>query len=202
MIPLESKKHWTGCGKGRAVELTLASTCKGSAGACGVAANAFLTGPLDLREGLTLLIDRNVTLYGSRDPKVYEIPNPDATPGEPGKCGTSTPRPKDSPTFSLAARPRGGCRALINVTNAKNAAVMGEGVIDGRGYAKLIGPDYSWWEMARKAQPNDDLMTPPSSSRRPMRTASFCTESRCTTRRTITSPLAEQTASRHGVRIC
>jgi polygalacturonase len=39
----------------------------------------------------------------------------------------------------------------------KHAAIMGDGVIDGRGYAKLLGHDYSWWEMARRAQPHDDL---------------------------------------------
>ena len=119
---------------------------------------AFLTGPLELREGVTLLIDKGVTLYGSRGPKVYEYPNPDAKPGDPITCGTSRPRPTSFPTFSTnqGARPRGGCRSLITV-NAKNAAIMGEGAIDGRGYAKLIGKDYSWWQMARKAQPNDDL---------------------------------------------
>jgi polygalacturonase len=46
---------------------------------------------------------------------------------------------------------------LVSANNVKNAAIMGDGTIDGRGYAKLIGKDYSWWEMARKAQPNDDL---------------------------------------------
>ncbi len=34
---------------------------------------------------------------------------------------------------------------------------MGAGTIDGRGYAKLIGHDYSWWEMARRAEPKDDI---------------------------------------------
>jgi polygalacturonase len=108
---------------------------------------------------VTLLIDGFVTLFGSRDPKVYEIPNPQAKAGEPGLCGTSMPRPAALPVFSLnaAARPKGGCRPLIGANNVKNAAVMGDGTIDGRGYAKLIGKDYSWWEMARKAQPNDDL---------------------------------------------
>ena len=33
---------------------------------------------------------------------------------------------------------------------------MGDGVIDGRGYAKLLGKDYSWWEMARKAEPRNE----------------------------------------------
>ncbi len=141
------QKALDGCGAGRAVELA----AKGSG-------NAFLSGPLELREGVTLLVDKGVTLYGSRDPKVYEFPNPDAKPEDTGKCGTSTPRPTSFPTFSTnaAARPRGGCRPLITIA-VKNAAIMGEGTIDGRGYAKLMGHDYSWWEMARKAEPHDDL---------------------------------------------
>ncbi len=31
--------------------------------------NAFLTGPLEMRAGVTLLIDEGVTLFGSRDPR-------------------------------------------------------------------------------------------------------------------------------------
>jgi polygalacturonase len=147
------QKAIDGCGAGKAVELAgVFGPYKGQPG------NAFLAGPLELREGVTLLIDEGVTLYGSRDPKVYEYPNPDAKPGDPIICGTSRPRPTSFPTFSTnqGARPRGGCRSLITV-NAKNAAIIGDGSIDGRGYAKLIGHDYSWWQMARKAQPNDDL---------------------------------------------
>ena len=38
---------------------------------------------------------------------------------------------------------------------------MGYGVIDGRGYAKILHKDYSWWEMARKAEPkNQRYFTP------------------------------------------
>jgi polygalacturonase len=33
---------------------------------------------------------------------------------------------------------------------------MGEGTLDGRGYATILGKDYSWWQMARRSQPNDD----------------------------------------------
>src|SRR5271168_4524122 len=43
------------------------------------AANSFLSGPLQLRSGVTLLVDANVTLYGSRDPRDYDI--------TPGSCG-------------------------------------------------------------------------------------------------------------------
>jgi polygalacturonase len=144
------QKAIDGCGVGKAVELT------GTFGPfIGKPGNAYLTGPLDLREGVVLLVDKDVTVFGSRDPRVFDMAKGD----EPRLCGTSSPRPKDLPLFSLnaAARPKGGCRALINVNGAKNTGVMGEGTLDGRGYAKLLGKDYSWWEMARKAQPNDDL---------------------------------------------
>ena len=65
-----------GCSPGKAVELT---DHVGPLG--GLAGNAYLTGPLELREGVTLLIDKGITVYGSRDPKVYEIANPDAKSG-------------------------------------------------------------------------------------------------------------------------
>jgi polygalacturonase len=153
------QKAIDGCAPGHAVELARFKWTNGEVRAEPMRyRDAFLAGPLELREGVTLLIDKDVTLYGSRNPKVYEIPNPDAKPGDPIVCGTSRPRPASLPTFSTnqAARPRGGCRSLITV-NVKNAAIMGEGAIDGRGYAKLISHEYSWWQMARKAQPNDDL---------------------------------------------
>jgi polygalacturonase len=33
---------------------------------------------------------------------------------------------------------------------------MGEGTIDGRGYGRLFGEKYSWWQLARAAEPKDD----------------------------------------------
>ncbi len=123
--------------------------------------NAFLTGPLELRSGVTLLIDEGVTLFGSRDPKVYEIRAGDAKPDDPIKCGTSVPRPgrfgDQAGMAQAASLRRGGCRPLLSAGNVTNAAVMGDGTIDGRGYAKLLGKDFSWWEMARRAEPKDDI---------------------------------------------
>jgi polygalacturonase len=146
------QKAMDGCKAGLAVEL------KGSG-----EDNAFLTGPLELRSGVTLLIDEGVTLYGSRDPKVYEMRLPDAAADAPVKCGTSVPRPgqfgKEAPQAAAAVvnLRKGGCRPLISAVNVTDAAIMGDGTIDGRGYAKLLGKDFSWWEMARKAEPKDDL---------------------------------------------
>jgi polygalacturonase len=142
------------CKPGQAVELKAAQKN-----------DAFLTAPLELRTGVTLLLDKGVTLFGSRDPKVYEMRLPDAKPGSKADdailCGTSRPRPGQfgSEATIAASAPfrRGGCRPLIAATNVTNAAVMGDGTIDGRGYAQLLGKDYSWWQMARRAEPKDDI---------------------------------------------
>jgi len=85
-----------------------------------------------LRAGVTLRVDAKTILFGSRDPKVYEV--------SPGSCG-------------VVSQKGGGCRALINGSNVSGAAVMGEGIIDGRGWAKLIGKDVSWWDLAEQARP-------------------------------------------------
>jgi polygalacturonase len=129
------------CTPGMAVELKPAS-----------GNNAFLTGPLELRTGVTLLVDEGVTLFGSRDAALYEYKDATTT----GLCGTSPATTATVATPPAAPRPGGarvGCRPLISAMNVKNAAVMGNGVIDGRGYAKILGKDYSWWEMSRKAEP-------------------------------------------------
>ena len=146
------QKALDGCKPGLAVEL-----------APGENTNAFLTGSLDLREGVTLLIDKGATLYGSRDPKDYDS-NPSAD--GPLLCGTMTdvssayvtagnaPSGADGARRpAMGAQMRGRiCKSLITV-NVKNAAIMGDGVIDGRGGATIIGHDYSWWQMARAAEP-------------------------------------------------
>jgi polygalacturonase len=97
--------------------------------------NAFLSGPLDLRRGVTLLVEAGVTLFASRDPSLYDV--------QAGRCGTVDP----------AGR---GCRALISGNQVDGAGVMGDGVIDGRGGEKLLGPDgrltVSWWDLAEQAR--------------------------------------------------
>jgi polygalacturonase len=107
--------------------------------------NAFLSGALELREGVTLLIDKGVTLYASRDPKDFD-PNPVADTkllcGTIAESASADPAPQGRP-----------CKPLISISNVKNAAIMGDGTIDGRGGAQIIGHDYSWWQMARAAEP-------------------------------------------------
>jgi polygalacturonase len=116
--------------------------------------NAFLTGPLEMRTGVTLLIDEGITLFGSRDAALYDSKAPDATPGLCGTIATGAP----PAVFPAPQRPgpRGGCRPLISITDAKDVGIMGNGTIDGRGYAKILGKNYSWWELARKAEPKNE----------------------------------------------
>ena len=59
------------CKAGQAVELKASAT-----------RDAFLTGPIELRSNVTLLIDKGVILYGSRNPRDYDV--------VPGLCGTIT----------------------------------------------------------------------------------------------------------------
>ena len=110
----------SGCAAGKAVELTTAA-----------GRDAFLSGPLELPPGVTLVIDRGVTLFASRDADLYAR--------TPGSCGVVNAAPP-------------GCRPLIEVKDAPHAAVMGEGVIDGRGGAKLLHSGVTWWDLAEKAR--------------------------------------------------
>jgi len=137
------------CKAGMAVELRGGSKGK----------DAFLSGPLDMRSGVTLLVDKGITLYGSRDAALYEMKGEGVTAG---LCGTIATGPA-APVFPAPQRPavRGGCRPLIGVDHATNVGIMGDGVIDGRGWAQILNKDYSWWQMSRKAEPkNERYFTP------------------------------------------
>ncbi len=116
------------CAAGRAVEFK-ADASK----------NAFLSGPLQLRSGVTLLIDKGATLFGSRNPRDYDID---------GRCGTVDQRGR-------------GCKPLIGGDGIENAGVMGDGAIDGRGGAKLIGQKDSWWDLAQEAKVKNQAQNVP-----------------------------------------
>ena len=117
-------------GTGKAVELT-------ASGGNG----AFLSGPLTLGKGVTLLINTGTTLYGSRNPAAYQVS------GKP-TCGT-------------LASSEGGCAALISVTGAGSAieGVRGsngsQGTIDGRGDQTILGQSTTWWGLATAAKNAD-----------------------------------------------
>ena len=135
------------CMAGMAVRLVTGVAKAPAKGKMGLGApfNAFLSGALEMREGVTLWVDKGVTVYGSRDPKDYDTGN--------GLCGTM---PEDAvrPMTDVERRP-GGCKPLISVNNAKNVGIVGDGIIDGRGDQTITGHDYSWWQMARKAEPGN-----------------------------------------------
>ena len=94
----------------------------------------FLTGPLEMRSGVTLVVDANTVLVGSRNPRVYDL--------SPGSCG-------------VVNKKGHGCRPLILADQASNSGVMGDGSIDGRGGAMLLGQRVTWWDLAHEAKLRD-----------------------------------------------
>jgi len=109
------------CPAGRAVVLDRASE----------RIDAFLSGPLELRRGVALVVARGAYLFASRNPRDYDL--------QPGVCGTITEEGH-------------GCRALINGDGVVDAGVMGDGVIDGRGGETILGQTISWWNLADMAR--------------------------------------------------
>jgi len=133
------------CTRGHAVELALGAVTP-AAGAPAPTPNAFLSGSLELRDGVTLLVDKGVTLYASRDPKDFD---PDPSGDGPLLCGT-TAAVSTSFDSTKNTMPQGRpCKPLISIVNV----IMGDGVIDDRGGAVIVGHDYTWWQMARAAEP-------------------------------------------------
>jgi polygalacturonase len=115
------------CASGLAVELK-ATTGK----------NIFLTAPIQLKTGVTLLIDAHTALFASRNPRDYDL--------TPGSCG-------------IVDEKGHGCKPLILAEDAPGSAIMGDGAIDGRGGAKLLGQDESWWDLARRAKVFDKMQS-------------------------------------------
>jgi polygalacturonase len=105
---------------------------------------AFLTGPISLRPGVTLLIGKGITLYAARNPESYAV--------TPGSCGV------------VNADSRTGCRPLIAANSATGSGVMGEGVIDGQGGAAMIVDGQpaarTWWDLAEDARSAGHLQSP------------------------------------------
>lgn len=108
------------CGAGKAVVLA-AHTGK----------DAFLSGPLELRQGVTLVVDKGATLFATLDPKVLET--------APGSCGV------------VSKDPGRGCKPLITVKDVSGAGIMGDGVIDGRGGEPILGTHTSAWDLGQEA---------------------------------------------------
>lgn len=106
------------CGKGKAVVLRKEG-----------AANAFLSGPLTLRSGVTLVVDGGTTLFAVLDPNQFS--------NTPGSCGL------------IRAGAKGGCKPFITVRQADHAGIMGDGVIDARAGIPIPGLGVSDWDIAQ-----------------------------------------------------
>ncbi len=117
------------CGKGRGVLLHVNETN-----------DAFLSGPLELKPDVTLIVGLGVTLYASRDPSVFAV--------SPGSCGI------------VSHGGSRGCKPLISVESAPDSAIMGDGTIDGRGGEKILGSEYSWWDLAQQARDGGGQQVP------------------------------------------
>lgn len=102
--------------------------------------NVFLIGPLKLKAGVTLVVEAGVSVWGSRDPRNYDV--------APGSCG-------------IVGAKGAGCLPLILAEDAPGSGVMGEGVIDARGGAKLMGQQETWWELAHRAKVEDQTQAVP-----------------------------------------
>lgn len=101
----------------------------------GASTNAFLAGPLQLRSGVSLVVRANTVLFASRNPRDYDVSS--------GSCGVVDHNGR-------------GCLALINANHLAHAGVLGDGIVDGRGGAQLLGQKVTWWELAEQAR-GDDL---------------------------------------------
>ena len=117
------------CPPGRAVKLKSAGT-----------RNIFLSGPLLLKAGVTLLVDANTALFASRNPRDYDL--------TAGSCGVVNEKGH-------------GCKPWILAENAPASGIMGDGALDGRGGAKLLGQDVSWWDLAHTAKVLDKQQSVP-----------------------------------------
>jgi polygalacturonase len=101
--------------------------------------NAFIASHLQL-DGVTLWVDKGVTLYASRNPDLYQ---------KTGSCGV------------LGVNDSGACTDFITM-DGTNPGVIGDGVIDGQGGEPLVGRDYSWWQLSYALRETDGSIGNPT----------------------------------------
>lgn len=108
--------------------------------------NAFLSGPFSIASGVTLWVDKGVTLFASRSPADYDLGD--------GICGTVQPKLKNR------------CESWINAKNTVNSGIVGEGTLDARGGSVLTSGAFAnkvtWWDlsMQSKAKPKLEQNNP------------------------------------------
>ncbi len=92
----------------------------------------FVSGPLTVRSGVTLWIDRGVVLAADTDPARYDRGS--------GACGSID-------------RKGQACRPFILFSGTRGGGIVGGGTIDGQGGQPMAGRGgETWWQLARRAQ--------------------------------------------------
>jgi polygalacturonase len=109
---------------------------------------AFLTAPLTIPAGVALVVDSDVTLFGSLNASNYQVSGASAT------CGTVSSN-------------SGGCHPLITV-NGSNSGIEGvrsssgaQGRIDARGDLDILGTSTTWWDLAAQAKSSGQTQNNP-----------------------------------------
>lgn len=103
---------------------------------------AFVSGPLTLPSGVTLVVDKGATLYAGTNPQWFDNGS--------GQCG------------KIDRQNIKACKALITVADdARGSGVMGDGTIDGQGGERIDGQDETWWQLARRAQAENGYQNVP-----------------------------------------
>ncbi|MEZ2147781.1 glycosyl hydrolase family 28 protein [Bradyrhizobium sp. DN5] len=96
-----------------------------------LATGEFRSGPLEMKSGVTLWIERNATLFAIPEPTAYDKGS--------GRCGTIDDKGD-------------GCRPFISFSKTYGGGIYGDGIIDGLGGAFALGSIGSWWRLASRAQ--------------------------------------------------
>jgi len=96
-----------------------------------LASGEFRSGPLMMKSGVTLWIERNATLFA--------IPEPTAYDKGLGSCGTIDDKGD-------------GCRPFISFSKTYGGGIYGDGIIDGLSGTYVVGGIGPWWRLARRAQ--------------------------------------------------
>jgi polygalacturonase len=95
----------------------------GSGNGVKLSGGAFLTGPLILPSGVSLILDQGAVLYASRQAAAYDDPRKAGM----GHCGQYDDFGKS-------------CQPLITISNSSSAGIFGPGVIDGQGGQPILYP--------------------------------------------------------------
>lgn len=103
-------------------------------------ADTFYSGPLTLPSGVSLAVDKGVTLMAIANPARFDA----------GKqtCGTMDNSGK-------------GCNPFIRIKNAAGSGIYGQGTVDGQGGAAMAGRNQTWWQLAKEAQKSDSKQNAP-----------------------------------------